>query len=315
MYGYKSIDSGSTWQFSIKYEDSVDERDIERIKANIIGKKRLGKSKTSQYGEVLITQEGQNEDIQDSSLSSEVILYANSRLALHEVGSSYPTLNLIHLTEGLKDENIVWDKCQLRTSSFTPYNGARATKDYERVVINKGSVIVLKDITNEQLESIKKGVGSFLSEGFGEVLINPIFLREENGFSLLKDDSKPNKKKQELISETFEDTTVQFLVNRHNQKLEKLELASTVQEFIDDNRDIYTKSMNSQWGTIRSLCSSSSDEDIVSKTEEYLSKGIAKDKWSGAKKSNLITAIEKSKNKKEFTQMLATQMPKETSNV
>lgn len=308
MYGYNSIQSGTVWQFNLRYHD-ISETDANRIKSNLIGKKRLGKSKSSQYGQVEITLNGKNEEIQDTTLKNEILLYVNSRLALHDENANL-TLNPLHLISGLKDENIVWEKCQIKTSSFTPYNGARQTKDYERAVINNGSVIVLKDITPEQLDEIKQGVGANLSEGFGEILINPSFLKDES-FSLVEPATDQDKHKvKEQITKSFEDTTVQFLANRHNELIEKLDLATEVQKFIDKNKDTYPKKMNSQWGTIRSLCMGNTEENIKEKVEDYISNGIAKDKWEGKKKNNLLDAIEKTEHKLMFTKLLAMQMPK-----
>ena len=76
----------------------------------------------------------------------------------------------------MSENNVVYSKTQIRISNFAPYNGARATKDYERACINKGSVIALKNLSAKQIATLKNGVGAYLSEGFGEVLINPWFL-------------------------------------------------------------------------------------------------------------------------------------------
>ncbi len=308
MYGYHALQSGTIWQFNLNYHD-ISEADANRIKSNLIGKKRLGKSKSSQYGQIEITLDGTNEDIQDTVLKNEIILYVNSRLSLHDENAN-PTLNPRHLIYGLKDENITWNKCQIKTSSFTPYNGVRQTKDYERVVINKGSIIVIQNITQEQLDEIKQGVGANLSEGFGKILINPIFLHDEN-FSLIESVANIEKHKaKEKITQKFTDITVQFLANRHNELIEKLDLATEVQKFIDNNKEIYPKKMNSQWGTIRSLCMGNTEENIKEKVEEYISTGIAKDRWEGKKKSNLLDVIEKTKDKLKFIKLLAMQMPK-----
>jgi hypothetical protein len=53
MFGYKAIKKGATWKFSIKFDD-LDEKIENQVIENILGEKYLGKSKTSQYGKVLI---------------------------------------------------------------------------------------------------------------------------------------------------------------------------------------------------------------------------------------------------------------------
>jgi len=52
MYGYNAMPKGLIWQFSVKCDEHISQEDIERIKNNLVGKKRLGKSKSSQYGRV-----------------------------------------------------------------------------------------------------------------------------------------------------------------------------------------------------------------------------------------------------------------------
>lgn len=310
MYGYKAITSETQWQFIVKINDNISSDDKTLIINTLEKSTRLGKSKSSQYGRVKISFiREQNVEI-EKSLTKEVILYCNSRLALvDECGNS--TYDLRFLCDGLVDENIVYKKTQLRTSIFTPYNTRRQTKDYERACINKGSVIVLENISQEQLTQIKNGVGVYLSEGFGDILINPEFLMDKDSFEIQKDSKEErNKNQKEKISQIFENQTVQFLVNRHNSSIEKLDIANEVAAFIKDNTLKYPKKMNSQWGTIRSLCNKKSDRTIDKEVEEYISKGVAKTKWEGDKKSTLLSAIKKSDNPLQFTKLLSMQMPK-----
>jgi hypothetical protein len=176
MYGYKAIKKGSAWQFTVKV-DAISKEDEQLIIKTLQESTRLGKSKSAEYGEVKIkyleNQARENLGYENLQLG-EVVLYCNSRLALvDECGN--PTYDLKYLCDGIE---INYDKTQIRISTFTPYNGARKTKDYERVCINKGSVIVLKNATQAQLDQIQNGVGAFLSEGFGEIFINPSFLME-----------------------------------------------------------------------------------------------------------------------------------------
>ena len=166
MYGYKSIKAGTEWQFIVKYTDNVSEEDLALLKSTLLSSKRLGKSKSSQYGAVSISEKENSVNIsQTVTNNTRVILYANSRLALVDTYGN-PSYDLRYLCEGLESSNIVHESCQIRTSSFTPYNGAMQTKTYERLIIEKGSVIVLKDLTQTQIDVLQHGVGVYLSEGF-----------------------------------------------------------------------------------------------------------------------------------------------------
>ena len=305
MYGYSAIEKGTEWQFVLKYDESISANDIARIKKNLVGKKRLGKSKSSQYGQVNITQvKREVEQIEDMSLGKEVILYVKSRLALVDKDGN-PTYDLSCLVDGLDDKQIDWSRTQLRTSTYNRYDGARKTKDTQRVVINSGSVIVLKNINQDIVDSIKRGVGVYLSEGFGEILINPSFLSKVEPLGL-----KKFKKNKSDVAVEINDDMVKFLFMKNEEKKQKLHLANSVHEFIEKNKNIYSKAMNSQWGTIRSLCSSSSDVLIKNAVQAYIVDGVAKDKWQGKKSKNLLDAIDKSSSPLAFTKLLSMEMPK-----
>ena len=302
MYGYKSIPAGTEWQFIVQYDDICDD-DLKRIKDNLEGNKKLGKSKTSQYGQVEISLEKSVEEVEPKGSGTETVLYLKSRLALVDKEGN-PTYDLKHLTKvPLSDDNIVYDKCQIRTSNYAKYDRSRKTKDSERVVINCGSVIVLKDVDGK-LEEIKNGVGIYLSEGFGEVLVNPAFL-SKNKFSF-----KAVTEKKDEDEEEIKDPLAKFLRQKEELKKKKLDFANEVQEFIDENKTTYPTKMNSQWGTIRSFCYNSSENEIEEKVETYISNGVAKDKWQGKKKTNLLEAISKSSNKLDFVKLLSMEMPK-----
>lgn len=301
MYGYEAIKSGSTWQFSIRYKD-ISTNDLKLIQDTIIGKKRLGKSKSSQYGLVKIELKGIKEDIQNPKNSDETILYINSRLSLiDECGN--PTYDLKYLYDGLKDENIVYKKSQIKSSTFTPYNIVRQTKDYERVCINKGSVIVLKDI---DITSVPDGIGAYLSEGFGDILLNPEFLNQKK-FSF-KDETKDTQQNKKV--EIKSDLAI-FLRNRENEKKHKLNILNEADKFIADNKSLSSKKMNSQWGTIRSICSNSTNETIKVNVEHYITHGVAKTKWEGKNEKLLLEAISKASEPLKFTKLLSILIPKQ----
>ncbi len=305
MFGYSAIKSGTIWQFSIKVDAEVSAHDLELLKSSIVGKKRLGKSKSAEYGLVKIEFIKELDKFENIQNSNEIVLYAKSRLALiDECGN--PTYDLKYFCSDLKDTNIDYSKTQIKTSTFTPYNTKRQTKDYERVCINKGSVIVLNNLKDEQIEEIKNGVGAYLSEGFGEVLINPEFL-DKNGFEFIKEDSKdnsPNKKKP-INSEL-----ARFLRQREDDKKEKLNLLSEVEKFIEDKKNLKNKKMNSQWGKIRSICSTSTNDTIYANVKEYITHGVAKTKWEGENETLLLNAIKNNQEPLEFTKLISMLIPK-----
>ncbi|MDQ7060879.1 MAG: hypothetical protein Q9M43_06960 [Sulfurimonas sp.] len=296
MYGYSAIQSASKWQFTLKYTDSLSLKDLELIKNNLIGKKRLGKSKSAQYGLVDIQLKGKNEELSTQNRSSELVLYLNSRLALTDQEGN-PTYDLTYLFDGLDDKNIVYEKTQIKRSSFTPYNGMRQTKDYERVCINRGSVIVLKDI---KIETIPNYAGAYQSEGFGEIIVNPVFLMEKI-FKLItnsKDEENTRTKEIDITSDL-----VKFLQRREDSKKEKLDLANEVDTFKNKHYKLYVKINKSQWGKIRSICTSAKD-DFKKEIEDYVSSG--KVTWD---KKQIDTLLHSSEDL-QFFKLLSMQMPK-----
>lgn len=303
MFGYSSMKQGLKWQFSIKYDDSISENDLELLKKTILNSQRLGKSKSAQYGLIKISEYIGNVALASSiggakaPLPNATILYFKSRIALVDENGN-PTYNLKYICEKAE---IDYSKCQIRTSTFTPYNGAMQTKTYERICINKGSVIILNDIKQEQLEEIKKGVGVYLAEGFGEILINPNFL-SDNGFVLgsealasPKDGIKAPLPKSDLG---------RFLQQREDNKQNKLDILNDVDDFIKDNKSLYKNIKASQWGKIRSICTSGED-GFKEEIKEYISTGVKE--WE---KKQIDSLLEKCDNL-EFIKLLSIQMPKQ----
>lgn len=304
MYGYSAIASGTKWQFMVHYDNSISNDDVELIKRTLENSKRLGKSKSAQYGAIEITYIGTGENSSKvTETNGEVLLYAKSRLALVDREGN-ATYDLSYLVEGA---DVVYDKCQIRTSSFTPYNGTMRTKSYERMVIEKGSVIVLKSVTDKQLIALQSGVGAYLAEGFGELLINPEFLIQSGEISLLEQKTKKQQKDQrEEITASFKNETVQFLVNRHNKNINDLRLADEVQKFITANNTLYKNIKNAQWGTIRAICTHGG-ENFLGEIEAYISSG--KVAWSKTQIERLLP--ETKYYSLEFIKLLTIQMPKE----
>jgi hypothetical protein len=296
MYGYSAIRQGTSWVFSISYDESISRSDLELLDSTITGDKRLGKSKSAEYGLVKITK---TEEIESPKREKcdETILYANSRLALVDKRGD-ATYELKNLCEGLRDEDILYEKTQIKTSTFTPYNGARQTKDYERCCINKGSVIVLKGINDTQLKQILGGVGAYLSEGFGEILVNPSFLMK-NEFELAKNDKKDKKRDPIAITTDL----AKFLKSKEDKKQDRLNILDSVDEFIDKNKKLYKNIKPSQWGKIRSICTSGQN-DFKEEIKKYISNGTKK--WE---KRQIDTLLQNNFSL-EFVKLISIQMPK-----
>jgi len=292
MYGYKAITKGATWQFCISYDESID---IKQIKSSLLGKKRLGKSRSAEYGLVEISSAQVRDDIALKEFGEYDYLYLKSRVALFDE-NNIPTLDVKYIA---KDLDVVYEKTQIKTSTFTPFNRARKTKDYERAVINAGSVVVVKKLSSTQKESILNGVGGYLNEGFGEIVINPAFLFE-NGFKF-----KKASKSTQLKTLKSNSSTVNFLKQRKEYEEELAKMLKKLEDNINQMSNIFRGITKSQWGRIRAILNSSV-KNYKDTIMEYVSSGVKK--WD----SNQIKELDKLlENSKEYVLLAVLRLQKD----
>ncbi|WP_418179162.1 hypothetical protein ACNSOO_10200 [Aliarcobacter lanthieri] len=306
MYGYNAIKSGTTWKFSIKVSDKIDEETRNQICENIVGEKYLGKSKTSQYGKVSIEklENFKEENIENLNESEITYVYINSSLALLST-NGMPTFEPTIENLGLTNATINWEKTQIRTKKFTPYNFKRQTNDYTRLVIEKGSIIALENASNEDIAILKSGIGGYLSEGYGEVLINPSFLLKDEVFALNKAEQK--EQTFTIDEKELDNSLISFLNTKKESKEKTYSLGEKVQKFIDENKNKFNTVSKSQWGQIRVLTQFNKDS-YKDEIKEFITKGTSKKQWENGQK----VFFEKLENEDiEFIKLLAMQMPKE----
>ena len=307
MFGYKAIKKGATWKFTIKFDKDLDEKIEKQVVENILGEKYLGKSKTAQYGKILIEElkDFKEENLENLNPKEITYVYINSSLALFNV-NGMPTFEPTIENLGLTNASINWEKTQIRTKKYTSYNFKRQTNDYTRLVIEKGSVIALKNASNEDINILKNGIGGYLNEGYGEVLINPSFLLKEGSFSLNKTEKK--EVKLDIQKEKVDDVLISFLGNKKESKNKTYTLGEEVQEFIEDNKAKFEKISKSQWGQIRMLVQfNQKNRDYVEKIKDFITHGTSKKQWESAEKT--LFSILDTKDM-EFIKLLSMMMPK-----
>lgn len=303
MFGYYALAKETQWAFTVEVDDDIDDSVIIEILKKSTG---LGKSRSAQYGRISI-QEDQNRDLLSQNLSPIKIdekyylfLYAKSRLALTDkYGSNnyMPTLASLGFSDegGLK---IDWEKSQIRTSRYTPYIGARRNFDPERLIVNKGSVIAVEvpqDFSVENYaKNIAKGIGLYLSEGHGKVLVNPSFLTAKQPvFTGLEKSAAPSTP----IGAKSSGVLDIWLQEEKQKEEQQFELLNAVKIFIETHRP-HIRNKKSQWGQVRSLCLQAansdtvydllfSEEEVNGHAKGFLMHGKAKEKWS----NTLIDAL------------------------
>ena len=291
MFGYYALKKGTKWAFEVELDNPKYKDEIIKL---LESANRLGKSRSAEYGRVNIAFVDEKEERLPQILTPieikekhYIFLYAYSRLALTDrygVNSYQPTLESL----GLEGKKIDWSKSQIRTSRYTPFVSVRHNRDPERLIIDKGSVIAVEvkkdfDVANYS-QKIEKGVGLYLSEGHGKVIVNPTFLTQK----------KP-KFEETNSSETKEESKNGGVVNswlktQQDEEQRAYKVLKAVKDFIKENaKDI--KNKKSQWGQIRSMCSAFiesdklynelfSEEIINNHKKGFLLHGQAKDKWS-----------------------------------
>lgn len=312
MYGYESLQKGREFFFEVEVED---ESLLESIAQALKGEKRVGRSRSAQYGLVNI-EEQDYADVESCTKKEDyVTVYADGRLIfLDEYG--LPTFRPKAKDLGLDDGEILWNKSQIRTFQYAPWNYARQCFDADRCGIEKGSVFVVK---TSQKEFKSQYVGSYKNEGFGKVIYNPVFLEAKNKYDedLKKetsghavygiaklDEEKPKdnnvvKEIDNLENSSFD--VCRFLALKKKEEFEELTIYKMVNEFVNDDKrgGLFVRGSEkfaSQWGKIRSLSMQENDynnlskllfgewiddkgKEVVDKKQGYLTHGVAAEKW------------------------------------
>lgn len=302
MFGYESLQKGLVLFFEVEVDD---EKYVDEIGKALVGKKRIGRSRTAQYGQVEIEKWDYQEIFSNPSIEKAVV-YADSRLIFLD-DNHEPTVQPTAKNLGF-DENdeVLWEDSQIRTFQYAPWNFKRQCYDTDRCGIEKGSVIIVKTKASPK-ES--KYVGSYNNEGFGKVIYNPDFLKaNDKGLSDIKleEIKSDNSRKIPQIINT-EDTNLLRYINRQIVKRQtNEEIYELVNDFVDHNKKKFTgDSFASQWGTIRCIAmkhrtKTDLQKELFDKTttrngkdipNAYLTHGVAKDKWEEQGRCNAFKAF------------------------
>ncbi|MDR0864062.1 MAG: hypothetical protein LBO74_03905 [Candidatus Symbiothrix sp.] len=292
MYGYQSIDKGNVFCFEVDIDDSLDCL-RGKIKDALTGEKRVGRSRSAQYGLVKIEEvsfdEVQSKAIEDKNF---ITVYADGRLIFLD-DNGLPTFTPDVSQLGFPNGKISWEKSQIRTFQYAPWNSKRQVRDTDRCGIEKGSVFVLS--VDKIPESLPEYVGSYKNEGFGKIIINPDFLNAkehtnglaEYSFSQEKDSSmEKEKRKNEKLSK-YDETLLYYLQLSMKEETNNTNIYESVNSYVANHWSKYisdTDSFSSQWGSVRSIAEQSKSKEelkneLFNENSGYLYSGIAKSKW------------------------------------
>lgn len=295
MYSYEALSKGAEFAFEVEFDDESTGLEKSICEA-LSGIRHIGKSKTAEYGLIEI-EECQFSSTESHAGQKEATVYADGRLIfLDENGLSKftPTAEELGFP---KDAEVDWEKTQIRTFQYAPWNAKRQNSDCDRCGIEKGSVFVVRLNGTESPET-NAYIGSYKNEGFGKVIYNPEFLSVKEGsnaevkfefgdVSTVSDTAQTN--------DTREHDSLLLTKLKAIKKSTDSDSYSTVNNFVNDKdkggKFTSGERFASQWGHIRELAErAKSKEELKSSVIDYLGHGVAEEKWR-YKKDVLITFI------------------------
>lgn len=283
LFQYESLQQGLELYFSVE----VDNPDLKAVVTEALsGRKHVGRSKSAEYGLVEVEPCDFKEVDSVKSDDGLLVVYADSRLVFLDENAE-PHYRPEPSDFGVQDSSaaILWDKSQVRTFQYAPWNSKRHTFDSERCGFEKGSVIVIR--TAESPSENSAYIGAYRGEGFGRVIFNPEFLKYgENGRSkchlttVKKDASTPKV----CVAELKGTSLLDFLYMRKVEETQNLEVYNVVNAQVEkwlSSRLFKGDAFASQWGSIRKIAMVEGDKNrLLALITEYLSHGVAKDRWS-----------------------------------
>ena len=265
-------------------ESDLSEEMNKKIITNLCGKKRIGHSRSAEFGLVTIEQDDYKEisSAKPDKTSEYVTVYADGRLIFLDKNGELtyqPTAKDL----GVEGGEVDWSKSQIRTFQYAPWNGKRHTYEADRCGIEKGSVFVI-NLNGATCPETSQYVGSYKNEGFGKVIYNPVFLTGkpgEQGKALFTLEEKKQKGISSLNAPNPKTPLVNFLTNKKKAVEGNLAIYKTVQNEVKDLEPFFKKGQfASQWGSIRSLAMITPDsQQLITAINAFLSHGVAKDKW------------------------------------
>ena len=304
MYGYESLNKGLELFFEISLSDRIS-KELEALIDNAIsGTQRVGRSRSAQYGLVSIERCEYNmpsstntsfEIVTEAGLKMFMTVYADSRLIFLDE-NSYATFQPDAKSLGFSEGEIRWDLSQIRTFQYAPWNFKRQAYDTDRCGIEKGSVFVVM-VEKDQIPATEF-VGSYLNEGFGHVIFNPVFLNaqhvRENGLSIYRE-TKVEKCAEEEHEEQIpeNDQLLKYLNEQKKEEARLAEIYKIVNDLVREHKgDFKEDAFASQWGAIRSIAMKNGEKDkMFGEIEKYLTHGIALEKWEKKGRLDFINTL------------------------
>ena len=240
MFSYHYLKKGQEFEFEV---NSNNPDHLKKIITILDGKtKYFGKSKTAEFGgAILIEYIGETEKTFTEKKGK--YLYAESNLCfINEYGEFTATPTAKQLT-GIDDKELTikWEESQVKFRTYAPYNFHRKNYDFERLIIEKGSVFAFSKEVTFTKEFLAKGLGCFFTEGYGKVLINPEFLNEEISFDTsIREPEEPD-------SEEITNDLITFIKAKHQKDEDEIKIDTLVKTYAEKS---FKQNKSSQWARV-----------------------------------------------------------------
>lgn len=289
MFSYESLVAGATYYFEVV----VEEEDLAAVvQKDLLGIHRIGRSRSAEYGLVEIHEASFSKpQCKESQPGSDLVVYADSRLIFLD-SFGLPTYQPTPADFGIKDSNacILWEKSQIRTFCYTPWNFKRSCYDSERCGFEKGSVFVIR--TSEPVSGVRY-VGEYQTEGFGAILVNPLFLQAKaDGKALVQFVSAD---KGQNIPQ-FNKPTGSILLAYIDRQAANEKLEASVYQMVNEwsskpevKKVFQSEIFASQWGQIRRIAMECQNlQQLQTSIADYLTHGVASKRWMKYGRYNLL---------------------------
>lgn len=292
LFGYQSLRKGLTMYFSVEFDAEAFGL-IEKVSEALSNVKRIGRSRTAEYGLVEITPFDYEEVKGDDSDGNLVTVYADSRLIFlddHGITTFQPTAKQFGILGG----EIEWEKSQIRTFRYAPWNYKRQCFDTDRCGIEKGSVFVVKIKEGSNPDLTARYLGSYQNEGFGRVIYNPLFLKAgEEGKALCRlvnapvtdnDTANPESRGDKNGGNSnMEPSHLLDFIETRKEPAAAEKIYHFVNKCMENPPDFQGDSFASQWGQVRKIAQSAASLDALDTDlfgdYGYLEHGVAMEKW------------------------------------
>lgn len=176
LFGYEGLEPGQHFGGQILFASEIPETLYQRVLEQLEQASFfIGRSRSAQYGRVRCRAVAANPPLPPSPATDNVALWMMSDLAVWD-DQGQPSLWPHAEWLGLPSGRLVPEQTFLATRRYSSWNGYARSRDRERLVITRGSLLTfqIEDTwTDAHRERLALGLGGYLAHGLGETRIYP----------------------------------------------------------------------------------------------------------------------------------------------